>query len=129
MTDMTVTTPGLTREQLEHALEALTWTRRQWADAYKLDPETIDQYLVRHADDFPVPLHPAGKLRTRLYWREDCREFMEARKLGPYRPKAVPTEQVRRFGTDRTCQECGVQLSTYNPGPNCYDHTPRTIPL
>jgi hypothetical protein len=24
---------------------------------------------------------------------------------------------------DRRCPECGVKLSTYNPGPNCWSHT------
>ena len=25
--------------------------------------------------------------------------------------------------TDRTCRVCGVKLSSYNPGPNCWQHT------
>lgn len=24
---------------------------------------------------------------------------------------------------DRRCVECGVKLSQYNPGPNCWQHT------
>ena len=24
---------------------------------------------------------------------------------------------------DRHCTECGVKLSLYNPGPNCWQHT------
>ena len=23
----------------------------------------------------------------------------------------------------RTCPECGIKLSSYNPGPNCWSHT------
>jgi hypothetical protein len=26
-------------------------------------------------------------------------------------------------GTERRCLECGVRLSLYNPGPNCWQHT------
>jgi hypothetical protein len=26
-------------------------------------------------------------------------------------------------GQDRRCTECGVKLSLYNPGPNCWQHT------
>ena len=29
-------------------------------------------------------------------------------------PKAPP---------DRRCPECGMKLSQYNPGPNCWQHT------
>jgi len=25
--------------------------------------------------------------------------------------------------TDRRCQVCNVRLSSYNPGPNCWQHT------
>jgi len=25
--------------------------------------------------------------------------------------------------TERRCPECGVRLSSYNPGPNCWQHT------
>ncbi len=31
------------------------------------------------------------------------------------RPKAQTGE--------RHCEECGVKLSAYNPGPNCWQHT------
>lgn len=24
---------------------------------------------------------------------------------------------------ERHCEECGVKLSSYNPGPNCWQHT------
>jgi hypothetical protein len=30
---------------------------------------------------------------------------------------AAPGEDERR------CPECGVKLSSYNPGPNCWSHT------
>jgi hypothetical protein len=28
-----------------------------------------------------------------------------------------------RVTGDRLCPECGVKLSQYNPGPNCWSHT------
>jgi hypothetical protein len=29
----------------------------------------------------------------------------------------------KQLGTARACTECGKSLSTYNPGPNCWEHT------
>jgi hypothetical protein len=37
----------------------------------------------------------------------------------PDRP-AIPPRRPRQ---DRRCGECGVKLSLYNPGPNCWQHT------
>jgi len=28
-----------------------------------------------------------------------------------------------RLEADRRCPQCGVKLSQYNPGPNCWSHT------
>ena len=28
-----------------------------------------------------------------------------------------------RIHGDRRCPQCGVKLSQYNPGPNCWQHT------
>jgi hypothetical protein len=33
--------------------------------------------------------------------------------------KAIPKARTARA----TCSECGVPLSSYNPGPNCFAHT------
>jgi hypothetical protein len=34
------------------------------------------------------------------------------------------SERARaRLHGDRRCPECGVKLSQYNPGPNCWQHT------
>jgi len=30
---------------------------------------------------------------------------------------------LRRIEGARRCPECGVRLSLYNPGPNCWQHT------
>ena len=35
----------------------------------------------------------------------------------PLEPQPTRTQGVRR------CPECGVRLSLYNPGPNCWQHT------
>jgi len=29
----------------------------------------------------------------------------------------------QRIEGDRRCPQCGVRLSQYNPGPNCWQHT------
>jgi hypothetical protein len=29
----------------------------------------------------------------------------------------------KRQADGRHCEECGVKLSAYNPGPNCWSHT------
>jgi hypothetical protein len=36
----------------------------------------------------------------------------------------MAAEAVReRLDADRRCPTCGVKLSQYNPGPNCWQHT------
>ncbi|MDP9243361.1 MAG: hypothetical protein M3O84_09340 [Actinomycetota bacterium] len=40
----------------------------------------------------------------------------------------APESATSEAGTDagpgeRRCAECGVKLSNYNPGPNCWQHT------
>ena len=32
-------------------------------------------------------------------------------------------KQPERRGEDRRCGVCGIKLSLYNPGPNCWQHT------
>jgi hypothetical protein len=34
------------------------------------------------------------------------------------RPEAKPGAKP-----ERACQVCGIKLSSYNPGPNCWQHT------
>lgn len=29
----------------------------------------------------------------------------------------------QRIQEDRRCPQCGIRLSQYNPGPNCWQHT------
>jgi hypothetical protein len=31
--------------------------------------------------------------------------------------------QATKAGAPRRCPECGIKLSSYNPGPNCWSHT------
>jgi hypothetical protein len=35
----------------------------------------------------------------------------------------VPREPAPKTPAGRRCAECGVKLSQYNPGPNCWQHT------
>jgi hypothetical protein len=37
--------------------------------------------------------------------------------------EAAAPELVRKALTERRCVECGIKLSQYNPGPNCWQHT------
>ena len=37
-------------------------------------------------------------------------------------PAPGPAEHAAS-GAERICPECGVKLSSYNPGPNCWQHT------
>jgi hypothetical protein len=48
-----------------------------------------------------------------------------AGKRGPSRIPAAPASGARRGRrqAERRCTECGVKLSLYNPGPNCWQHT------
>jgi hypothetical protein len=32
-------------------------------------------------------------------------------------------DQKRPAESERTCSVCGIKLSSYNPGPNCWQHT------
>lgn len=32
-------------------------------------------------------------------------------------------EKAPKAETARTCSVCGIKLSAYNPGPNCWQHT------
>jgi hypothetical protein len=41
----------------------------------------------------------------------------------PSHPGAELRAEAGRAGGDRRCPECGVKLSAYNPGPNCWSHT------
>jgi hypothetical protein len=34
-----------------------------------------------------------------------------------------PAERPGGPAKDRQCGECGMKLSLYNPGPNCWQHT------
>jgi hypothetical protein len=38
-------------------------------------------------------------------------------------PDEVRTEVRRLDGAPKSCPVCGVRLSSYNPGPNCWQHT------
>jgi hypothetical protein len=42
----------------------------------------------------------------------------EPTRQGPELPTAAAKAEE-----DRHCPECGVKLSSYNPGPNCWSHT------
>jgi hypothetical protein len=35
----------------------------------------------------------------------------------------VDSEPRRLGGDPKSCPVCGVRLSSYNPGPNCWQHT------
>lgn len=39
------------------------------------------------------------------------------------RNDATPDEPTAKSSTARCCAVCGTKLSTYNPGPNCWQHT------
>ncbi|HMC36627.1 MAG TPA: hypothetical protein VKK30_02035 [Actinomycetota bacterium] len=39
----------------------------------------------------------------------------------PKAPRIAPGRE--RSTEDRRCQECGMKLSLYNPGPHCWQHT------
>jgi hypothetical protein len=36
---------------------------------------------------------------------------------------AGPEEREEPAGEQRVCSVCGIKLSAYNPGPNCWQHT------
>lgn len=38
-------------------------------------------------------------------------------------PEEDREEQPARTETANTCSVCGTKLSSYNPGPNCWQHT------
>jgi hypothetical protein len=38
-------------------------------------------------------------------------------------PRDDPGVPQGALAKDRRCSECGVRLSLYNPGPNCWQHT------
>jgi hypothetical protein len=39
------------------------------------------------------------------------------------RPEAAAAGPDPKAGAERVCGACGVKLSLYNPGPNCWQHT------
>jgi hypothetical protein len=38
-------------------------------------------------------------------------------------PPEEPEEHASEAETGRSCSVCGTKLSSYNPGPNCWQHT------
>lgn len=38
-------------------------------------------------------------------------------------PSEVPDRQAKEDAEERRCGVCGTKLSSYNPGPNCWQHT------
>lgn len=42
-------------------------------------------------------------------------------KSAPREHPPAPEEAASEQGT--TCSVCGIRLSAYNPGPNCWQHT------
>jgi len=44
----------------------------------------------------------------------------EAQRSRSTDPSDTPVDGL---AAERRCTECGVKLSTYNPGPNCWQHT------
>jgi hypothetical protein len=54
--------------------------------------------------------------------REEGRVAKEARKV----PEERPDEESRAADaadSAKSCSVCGTKLSSYNPGPNCWQHT------
>lgn len=39
------------------------------------------------------------------------------------RTEEKPREEPPSTGAGHSCQVCGIKLSGYNPGPNCWQHT------
>ena len=50
--------------------------------------------------------------------------------MEPIRPAASVEGRKPKTHTDRHCvtPDCSVRLSRYNPGPNCYRHSPIKYP-
>jgi len=44
-------------------------------------------------------------------------------KQAPKHKDEQPTGRPATPSTVRNCTVCGTRLSTYNPGPNCWQHT------
>lgn len=38
-------------------------------------------------------------------------------------PEGDPEEKAAKADAGRSCSVCGTKLSSYNPGPNCWQHT------
>jgi hypothetical protein len=43
----------------------------------------------------------------------------EARKV----PQEAAEDEPAQAEADKACSVCGTRLSSYNPGPNCWQHT------
>ena len=37
--------------------------------------------------------------------------------------REVPKEESQKDVAAHVCSVCGIKLSSYNPGPNCWQHT------
>lgn len=41
----------------------------------------------------------------------------------PEKVQGAPERSGKPTSEERRCQVCGMRLSSYNPGPNCWQHT------
>jgi hypothetical protein len=50
-------------------------------------------------------------------------EPVEMAKDARKQPQGEGEDESVQLETDKTCTVCGTKLSSYNPGPNCWQHT------
>jgi hypothetical protein len=50
-------------------------------------------------------------------------ELVEMAKDARKQPQGEGEDESVQVETAKTCTVCGTKLSSYNPGPNCWQHT------